>query len=88
MERLMVTPQSIQQFVKAQPFRPFQIRTAGGQVYEVRHPEMVKVLRSTALVFPDEDNPEFPESFEMVSSMLTEGVAPLDVKSKKGNTSS
>lgn len=82
----MITPQSIQQFVKAQPFRPFQIRTAGGQTFEVRHPEMVKVMRSTILVFPDQENPEFPETFEMVSLMLTESVAPLDLGAGKGKS--
>jgi hypothetical protein len=80
----VITPQSIQQFVKAEPFRPLQIRTASGRTFEVRHPEMIKVKRSNILPFQAEEDPEIPDSFEMVSLMLTESVAPIESKANRG----
>ena len=75
----MMTPQSILEYVKAEPFRPFRLHTASGRTFDVRHPEMIKVLKNYVLVFKvDSETPEFPEGYESVSLMLTESVSHLE----------
>ena len=47
----MITPQTVLEYVKAEPFRPFRIHLASGRTFDIRHPEMIKVLRSHILIF-------------------------------------
>jgi hypothetical protein len=76
----MMTPQTLQEYVKAEPFRPFRIHMASGRTFEVRHPEMIKVLKSYALVFKsDGENPELPDEHESISLMLAESVSHVEV---------
>jgi hypothetical protein len=37
--------------LRQRPFRPFRIHLTDGTTYDIRHPEMMVVGRSTALVF-------------------------------------
>lgn len=75
----MMTPKTVLEYVKAQPFRPFRLHLASGRTFEVYHPEMIKVLKNYVLVFKAADgNSEFPEEFESVSLMLTESISHLE----------
>jgi hypothetical protein len=63
----------------AEPFRPLRIYTASGRTFEIRHPEFVKMGRSTLTVYaPPQGEPEEPPHWEEVSLMLIESIAPLD----------
>jgi len=75
----MISFQRIASYVGAEPFRPFRITTAGGRTFEIRHPEMIQVGRSTMTIFTflsDEPN-EAKEREVEVSLLLTESVEPL-----------
>jgi hypothetical protein len=74
-------------WVKATPFQPFRIQMNSGRAYEIRHPEMVSVGRSTAHIFTYRGEPTGPwDQAEMVSLMLMERVEPMqNTKSRKGN---
>ena len=76
----MMTYQRIGSYVTAEPFRPFRIQMAGGRTFEIRHPEMVQVGRSTMTIFTYLSNePEEAKEREVeVSLLLTESVEPLD----------
>lgn len=77
----MMTPQTVLGYVKAQPFRPFRLHMASGKTFEIRHPELIKVLKSNVLVFkPTGDTPEIPEEWESVSLMLTEFISHLEAE--------
>ncbi len=78
----MMTPQTVLGYVKAEPFRPFRIHLASGRTFDIRHPEMIKVLRSNVLVFKATgDTPEIPDEWESVSLMLTESISHLESQS-------
>jgi hypothetical protein len=78
----MMTPQTMLGYVRAEPFRPFRIRVASGRTFDIRHPEMIKVLKSNVLVFKStNDTPEIPDEWESVSLMLTESISHLETKS-------
>ena len=77
----MMTPQAVLGYVKAEPFRPFRIHMASGRTFEVRHPEVIKVLKSHALVFKsDGDDPELPVGYDSVSLMLAESISDLEAQ--------
>lgn len=75
----MLTPQTVLGYVKAEPFRAFRIHLASGRTIEIRHPEMIKVLRSSILTFKaTSDLPDIPDEWESVSLMLTEAISHLE----------
>ncbi len=72
----MMTPPTVLGYIRAQPFRPFRIHMASGRTFEIRHPEMVKVQRSSLLVFSSVgDTPSESIEWETVSLMLTESIS-------------
>ena len=76
----MLVPGIVLDFITSEPFRPFRIQMASGRTFDIRHPEMIKVLKSNALVFKfTGDAPEIPDEWESVSLMLTESVSHLEV---------
>jgi hypothetical protein len=79
----MISFQRLARYVGAEPFRPFRISMASGQVFEIRHPEMISVGRSTAHIYTYlSDEPEQSSQREHeVSLLLMESVEPLDVPS-------
>lgn len=79
----MMTPQAVLGYVKAEPFRPFCLHTASGRTFEIRHPEMIKVLKSNVLVFKTTgETLEIPDEWESVSLMLTESVSHLETPAR------
>ena len=75
----MMTAQSVMGYVKAEPFRPFRLHMASGRTFDVRHPEMIKDLKSNILVFKaTNEMAEIPDDWESVSLMLAESVSHLE----------
>ena len=75
----MIPVAQVLSYVKAQPFQPFRLQMASGQVFEIRHPEMVKVGKSYVLVFSFiVGKPDLIEKWESVSLMLIESISHLD----------
>ncbi len=63
-------------WVNNKPFIPFQIRLNSGRTLDIRHPEMVKVGRSSVNVYTYRGNPsEEPyQHLEMISLVLVESI--------------
>ncbi len=76
----MISFQRLVRYVGAEPFRPFRISMASGQTFEIRHPEMISVGRSTAHVytFMSDDPEQSTQREHEVSLLLMESVEPLD----------
>jgi hypothetical protein len=76
----MMTKQTIQGYIKAEPFRPFRLHLVSGRTFDIRHPEMIKVLQSTILVFKATgDAQDLSDEWETVSLMLMESISHLEV---------
>ena len=74
----MMTNRKLLDYVSAEPFRPFRIKMASSQTFDIRHPEMILIGRSSVQVYvatPDETN----EKWHDVSLMLMETLEPLDI---------
>jgi hypothetical protein len=48
-----------------------------GRSYEVRHPEMVRLMRTSLLVFTPTEQPDLQGRAEMVGLVLIERIEPL-----------
>lgn len=75
----MITSQRLGSYVSAAPFQPFRVATASGRTFEVRHPEMIEVGRTTMTIFvTPQDGGSGGQQRVEVSLMLTESVEPFD----------
>lgn len=70
--------QDLQSYVKAAPFRPFRVRMNSGRTFDVRHPELLVLTRTTAFVFPSIDEDGIVERPEMLGVELIESVSYID----------
>ena len=77
----MMTYQRIGRYITAEPFRPFRLHLASGRTFEIRHPEMVNVGRTTVTVFTElsEDPEEAKQQQQEISLLLIESVEPIAV---------
>jgi hypothetical protein len=82
----MITFQRLASYIGAEPFRPFRISMASGQTFEIRHPEMISLGRSSAHIFTfmSEDPEEARQREHEVSLLLIESVEPLNVAQAQG----
>ena len=51
-----VRPDDLIELIRRQPFAPFRLHITGGNIYEVRHPDQIIVLRSRAVLGVGGDN--------------------------------
>ncbi len=72
-------PEDILFWLKLVPFKPFRICLNSGRSYEIRHPEMVRVSRTTMIVFWFAGDPQdLVEKMEMVGLILVEHIEPIE----------
>ncbi len=80
----MMTYAKMGEYVSAEPFRPFRIKMASGQAFEIRHPEMIMVGRSSAKIYKSSDSePDGPPFWQEISLMLTESLEPIELKTSE-----
>ncbi|MGL4551992.1 MAG: hypothetical protein ACRC33_12505 [Gemmataceae bacterium] len=72
-------PDYLLNWTRATPFVPFRIRLNSGRTYDIRHPEMLRVGRSTVHVYQYIGEPTDPyERMEMLGLVLIESIEPLE----------
>jgi len=72
-----MTVQTFRDLLKEQPFRPFRLVMSSGQTYEVRHPEMAWLTRTSILVGIDQADDGLPAEFRVCSLLHITAVEPL-----------
>jgi hypothetical protein len=78
-----MTLQDFQGLLSAKPFEPFRIVMSSGESYDVRHPEMAKLLRTKILIFIDPDREGIADQFRMCSLLHVTVVEPLNGSRKR-----
>ena len=74
----MMNPREVLNFIAAEPFRPFRVQMASGRSFEVRHPEMAQVGKTTLTVYSTAgDGNGSQEQWHRVSLLLIECIEPL-----------
>lgn len=84
----MMTANRLVNYVTAEPFRPFRIKMTGGNTFEIRHPEMVQVGRTTATIFTwmNDDLEVQKERQREISILLIESIEPFRITAGSGQT--
>jgi len=72
-----------QNLLSAQPFQPFQVVMSSGEKYEVRHPEMAWLTRTTLFVGIDEDSEGVPGGARMCSLLHITAVEPIPTGARR-----
>ena len=62
-----MTVQTFRERLSQQPFRPFRLVMSSGQSYEIRHPEMALLTRTSLLVGTGETEEGVPDAFKICS---------------------
>ena len=82
----MLAPRIVLDFVTAEPFRPFRMYMASGRTFDVGHPEMVRVGRSSVTVpMRPEGDATTAERWQEVSLMLLESIEPQEVTARQNS---
>jgi hypothetical protein len=72
-----VTLQTFRDLLAARPFKPFRLVMSSGQTYEVRHPEMAWLTRTSILVGIDDADDGVPAEFKICSLLHVTAVEPF-----------
>jgi len=64
---------------RATPFVPYRIRLNSGRTFDIRHPEMAVIGRTTINIFTFSNGPAEPfDRMEMVSLVLIESIEAIN----------
>ncbi len=74
----MMTSHKVVEYVAAEPFRPFRLKMASGQSFDIRHPEMIMVGKSSVRVYTKAKPDSTSEHWQDVSLMLMEAIEPIE----------
>lgn len=72
-----MTVQTFRDLLTARPFKPFRLVMSSGQTYEVRHPEMGWLTRTSILVGVDVADDGVPAEFKVCSLLHVTTIEPL-----------
>jgi hypothetical protein len=76
---MTMRPDVLLTWTRATPFVPFRLRLNSGRTFDIRHPEMLRVGRSSINVYTFAGEPTDPyERMEMISLVLIESVQALE----------
>ena len=74
---VVMTVQTFRDLLKQTPFKPFRLVMSSGQTYDVRHPEMAMLTRTSILVGVDEADDGIPAEFKICSLLHVTAVEPI-----------
>ena len=78
-----MTVQTFRELLAQRPFKPFRLVMSSGQAYDVRHPEMAWLTRTSILVGVDETDDGVPAEFKICSLLHITAVEPLSLGESK-----
>ena len=71
-------PEDVLFWLRAQPFYPFRITMNSGKTYDIRHPELVRLMRTSLVIFTPSDQPDVFDGAQMIGLVLIDHIAPID----------
>ncbi|MDX1965869.1 MAG: hypothetical protein SFV23_01750 [Planctomycetaceae bacterium] len=80
-----MTVQDFRDVLKQQPFVPFRVIMSSGEAYEVRHPEMAWLTRTTLFVGIDADRDGVPARSKMCSLLHVTAIEPISSSASKSS---
>ena len=72
-----MTVQTFREMLARRPFQPVKITLSSGQSYEIRHPEMALLTRTSLLVGTDVAEDGVPAEFKILSLLHVTAIEPI-----------
>jgi hypothetical protein len=72
-----MTVQTFREMLARRPFQPVKITLSSGQSFEIRHPEMALLTRTSLLIGTDVAEDGVPQEFKIVSLLHVASMEPL-----------
>jgi hypothetical protein len=72
-----MTLQTFREMLGRRPFQPVKVILSSGQSYEIRHPEMALLTRTSLLVGVDPAEDGIPAEFKILSLLHVTAIEPL-----------
>jgi hypothetical protein len=81
---VIMTVQTFRELLSQRPFKPFRLVMSRGQTYDIRHPEVALLTRTSILVGIDESEDGVPAEFKICSLLHVTAVEPVSSGSRQG----
>lgn len=72
-----MTVQPFREMLARRPFQPVRLILSSGQSYEIRHPEMAMLTRTSILIGTDLAEDGVPAEFKIISLLHVTAIEPL-----------
>lgn len=72
-----MTVQTFRELLARRPFQPVRLTLSSGQTFEIRHPEMALLTRTSILIGTDLAEDGVPAEFKIVSLLHVASMQPL-----------
>jgi hypothetical protein len=80
-----MTLQTFKEMLARRPFQPVRLTLSSGQSFEIRHPEMALLTRTSLLIGTDISDDGVPAEFKVVSLLHVASMEPLNGQRATGN---
>ena len=75
-----MTVQTFREMLGRRPFQPVKLTLSSGHSYEVRHPEMAMLTRTSILIGTDIAEDGVPGEFKIISLLHVTAIEPLSTQ--------
>jgi len=75
-----MTVQTFRETLARRPFQPVKLTLSGGQSYEIRHPEMTMLTRTSILIGTDVAPDGVPAEFKIISLLHVTAIEPMSTQ--------
>jgi hypothetical protein len=76
-EKMPMRPEDVLYWIQAMPFVPFRMTMNSGLTFEVRHPELIRLMRTSLIYFTPSDHEGVYDRAQMYGLVLIESIEPL-----------
>lgn len=73
-------PEDVLHWLRATPFVPFRVKMNSGVTFEVRHPELVRLMRTSLIYFTPSDQEGVFDRSQMYGLVLFESIEKIDAE--------
>ena len=73
-----MTVQTFKELLARRPFQPVKLIVSSGQAYEIRHPEMAFLTRTSLLVGTGNTDDGVPAEFKILSLLHITAIEPIE----------
>jgi hypothetical protein len=81
-----MSPESLREHLRREPFEPFRVYLSDGSVHEVRHPEMMLVMRREVVIALTKPGEEFARRAVFCDPLHITRIEPFNGRENKSKS--